>query len=88
MIDDIIKGFEKQLNEINSKIDILNEKNSEIKILSTTDIMSILTINRNTANDLFNRPDFPKIKGIKSNKVEKTVFLKWLQNQHLSDLKK
>ncbi len=47
-------------------------------MLSTNDIMSILRINRNQANELFKRADFPKIKGIKSNKVERTAFKSWL----------
>lgn len=81
MFDDILKDFREKLEAINEKLDILNkEGNSQIEILSTTDIMAILSINRNQANDLFKRPDFPKIKGIKSNKVERTAFKKWLQN--------
>ena len=79
MLDEMINNFQKQLKEINEKLDILNEQNDEIKILSTTDVMEILEINRNTANELFKREDFPKIPGIKSNKVEKVAFQKWLQ---------
>lgn len=86
MIDNFLEDFKKTLEIINNKLDILNsEENSQIKILSTTDIMSILNINRNQANDLFRRPDFPKIRGIKSNKVEKTAFKKWLQNKERSE---
>ena len=81
MIDDIIKDFSEKLEAINKKLDILkNDGNSGIEVLSTNDIMSILRINRNQANELFKRADFPKIKGIKSNKVERTAFKSWLQN--------
>jgi len=53
MLDEMINNFQKQLKEINEKLDILNEQNAEIKIPSTTDVMEILEINRNTANELF-----------------------------------
>ena len=87
MLDEMINNFQKQLKEINEKLDILNEQNAEIKILSTTDIMEILGINRNTANELFKRADFPKIPGIKSNKVEKVAFQKWLQLSNIDIFK-
>ena len=33
MLDEMINNFQKQLKEINEKLDILNEQNAEIKIL-------------------------------------------------------
>lgn len=81
MIDDFLTNINKKLDLLNKKIDNL-EQTTEIEILSTTDVMRILGINRNTANKLFEQPDFPKIRGIKSNKVEKVAFKKWLQNKN------
>ncbi len=80
MIDDFLNNINKKLDLLNKKIDNL-EQTTEIEIFSTTDVMRILNINRNTANDLFKQPDFPRIRGIKSNKVEKVAFKKWLQNK-------
>lgn len=80
MIDDFLININKKLDVLDKKIDEL-EQNNEIEILSTADVMRILNINRNTANDLFKQPDFPRIRGIKSNKVEKQAFKKWLQNK-------
>lgn len=81
MIDDFLKNVDKKLDILTKKMDELEQSN-EIEILSTSDVMRILAINRNTANNLFKQPDFPKIKGIKSNKVEKQAFLKWLRNRN------
>lgn len=80
MIDDFLNNMNKKLDILTKKVDELEQTN-EIEILSTADIMRILSINRNTANDLFKQPDFPKIRNIKSNKVEKQAFLKWLRNK-------
>lgn len=80
MIDDFLTNINKKLDLLHKKIDEL-EQNNEIEVLSTSDIMNILKINRNTANKLFEEPDFPRIRGIKSNKVEKVAFKKWLQNK-------
>ena len=80
MIDDFLNNMNKKLEKKKKKVDELEQTN-EIEILSTADIMRILNINRNTANDLFKQTDFPKIRGIKSNKVEKQAFLKWLRNK-------
>lgn len=81
MIDDFLKNVNEKLDILAKKIDELEQTN-EIEILSTSDIMNILKINRNTANKLFEEPDFPRIRGIKSNKVEKVAFKKWLQNKN------
>lgn len=81
MIDDYLTNINNKLDILNKKIDNL-EQTTEIEILSTSDIMNILKINRNTANKLFEEPDFPRIRGIKSNKVEKVAFKKWLQNKN------
>lgn len=80
MIDDFLKNVNEKLDILAKKIDEL-EQTSEIEILSTTDIMKILGVNRNTANNLFAQPDFPKIKNIKSNKIEKQAFVQWLRNK-------
>lgn len=80
MIDEFLRNVDKKLDVLTKKIDEL-EQTSEIEILSTTDIMKILGVNRNTANKLFEQPDFPKVKGIKSNKVEKQAFKSWLRNK-------
>lgn len=80
MLDDFLFNINKKLDVLDKKIDNL-EQTTEIEILSTADVMRILNINRNTANDLFKQPDFPRIRGIKSNKVEKQAFKKWLQNK-------
>lgn len=43
MIDDFLRDLEKNLNEMNKKLDILeNEQKTQIEILTTTDIMDIL----------------------------------------------
>ena len=81
MIDDFLNNMNKKLDILTKKVDELEQSN-EIEILSTADIMRILNINRNTANDLFKQTDFPKVRGIKSNKVEKQAFLKWLRNKN------
>lgn len=81
MIDEFLRNVDKKLDVLTKKIDELEQTN-EIEILSTADVMRILSINRNTANDLFKQPDFPKIRGIKSNKIEKQAFLKWLRNKN------
>lgn len=81
MIDDFLRNVDKKLDILTKKVDEL-EQNNEIEILSTNDIMQILGVNRNTANKLFEEPDFPRIRGIKSNKVEKVAFKKWLQNKN------
>ena len=81
MIDEFLKNFELKLDEINQKVDNLNNaQDYQIDILTATDVMKILTINRNTVNELFRREDFPKIKGIKSNKIERTAFVNWLRS--------
>ena len=80
MIDDFLKNVNEKLDILTKKVDELEQTN-EIKILSTADVMRILSINRNTANNLFKQIDFPKVKGIKSNKVEKQAFLQWLRNK-------
>lgn len=81
MIDDFFYNINKKLDILCKKFDEL-EENNQIEILSTNDIMQILGVNRNTANKLFEEPDFPRIRGIKSNKVEKQAFLKWLRNKN------
>lgn len=81
MIDDFLNNMNKKLDILTKKVDELEQTN-EIEIFSTTDVMRILGINRNTANKLFEDSNFPKIKGIKSNKVEKQAFLKWLRNKN------
>lgn len=81
MIDDFFYNINKKLDILCKKFDEL-EENNEIEILSTADVMRILNINRNTANNLFKQPDFPKIKGIKSNKIEKQAFKNWLRNKN------
>lgn len=78
MFDEFFKNLDQKLERINQKIDNL-EGNTKIEILSVTDIMAILGCNRNTVNSLFRRTDFPAIRGIKSNKVEKRAFYHWLQ---------
>lgn len=84
MIDDFLFNINKKLDVLDKKIDEL-EQNNEIEILSSTDVMRILGINRNTANKLFEDPDFPRIRGIKSNKVEKQAFKNWLQNKKIKE---
>lgn len=81
MIDDFLKNVDKKLDILTKKVDELEQTN-EIEILSTADVMRILNVNRNTANNLFKQSDFPKIRGIKSNKVEKQAFKNWLQNKN------
>lgn len=81
MIDEFLRNVDKKLDVLTKKIDELEQTN-EIEIFSTTDVMRILGINRNTANKLFEDSNFPKIRGIKSNKVEKQAFLKWLRNKN------
>ena len=80
MLDDFFLSLDEKIDNLNEKIDILGENTKEIEILSVTDITKILGCNRNTVNKLFQRDDFPKIRGIKSRKVEKQAFYKWLQN--------
>ena len=84
MIDDFLNNMNKKLDILTKKVDELEQTN-EIEILSTADVMRILNVNRNTANNLFKQPDFPKIKGIKSNKIEKQAFLKWLRNKNVKE---
>lgn len=84
MIDDFLRNVDKKLDILTKKVDDLEQTN-EIEILSTANVMRILAINRNTANDLFKQPDFPRIRGIKSNKVEKQAFLKWLRNKNIKE---
>lgn len=80
MLDEFFNNLDNKLNEINQKIDNL-KVDKKIEILSTNDIMRIMGINRNTANELFARSDFPAIRGIKSHKVEKQAFYRWLQER-------
>ena len=78
----MINNFQKQLKEINEKLDILNEQNAEIKILSTTDVMEILEINRNTANELFKREDFPNSQATTTIRSSNDTVLAILTSKH------
>lgn len=83
MFDDFFNKLSESLTSINKKLEDLSKyQENQIEILSTTDVMKILKINRNQANALFRCKDFPKIPGIKSNKIERTAFVEWLRNDY------
>lgn len=81
MIDDFLNNLNEKLDILSKKIEKLQPQTSEINVLSSTDVAKILGVNKNTANNLFKQKNFPKIQGIKSNKIEKTAFYNWLQSQ-------
>lgn len=81
MIDDFLNNLNEKLDILNEKVEKLQPQTSEINILSSNDVARILGINKNTANNLFKQKDFPKIQGIKSNKIERTALYNWLQNE-------
>ena len=86
MLDEFFNKLSESLANINKKLEDLSKyQENQIEILSTTDIMQILKINRNQANALFHSKDFPKIQGIKSNKIERTAFVGWLRRNNFSN---
>ena len=79
MIDDYLESMNTKLDDIQQRLDVI-EGNVEPVVLGTGDIMELLGCNRATAINLFKQKDFPRIKGIKANKVEKQALLRYIRN--------
>lgn len=78
MIDNYLQDMNDKLDDIRQRLDTI-EGNVEPEVLGTGDVMELLGCNRATAINLFKQEDFPRIRGIKANKVEKQALLKYIR---------
>ena len=78
-MEELIKE-QRRTNELLEKL-LNKEEKPKIKMLYIKDVAKIMGMNQSDASKLWDRPDFPGIKGIGRDKVEETAFYNWLQEK-------